>query len=197
MNRNTTAVILIILAIGIYFTVTKSIIVQAKAVKKVNDQYTSAIKNAEQLIKVREQVLKSYNSITAEDRERLEKMLPGTVDNIRLVIDLTNIGTKHGMNLKNVQATAAKSSAPTTPATQVTNVPRAARPPEGTIPTPTLDSVTVSFSVTAPYLEFISFLQDIESNLRIMDISKLSVTATETGQYDFQVELKTYWLRQQ
>jgi Tfp pilus assembly protein PilO len=188
MNRNTTAVILIILAIGIYFTVTKSIIVQAKAVKKVNDQYTSAIKNAEQLIKVREQVLKSYNSITAEDRERLEKMLPGTVDNIRLVIDLTNIGTKHGMNLKNVQAT---------PATQVTNVPRAARPPEGTIPTPTLDSVTVSFSVTAPYLEFISFLQDIESNLRIMDISKLSVTATETGQYDFQVELKTYWLRQQ
>jgi Tfp pilus assembly protein PilO len=194
MNRNATASILIVLAIGIYFTVTKGFIADIKEVKVVNDQYTSAIANAEQLIKVREQVLKAYNSLTDADRDRLNKMVPGTVDNIRLVIDLTSIGKRHGLTLDNITASTPEKTA--TPKT-TTNTPRVSKVPDGTIPTPTLDSVTVSFSVTAPYLEFISFLQDIEANLRIMDISSLKVAASDKGLYDFDVELKTYWLRQQ
>jgi hypothetical protein len=192
MNRNATATILIVLAIGIYLTVTKGFINDAKAVKAVNDQYKSAIANAEQLIKVREQVLKAYNSLTEEDRERLDKMIPGTVDNIRLVIDLNSIGVRHGLALKDVRAAATgNDSAPTSQ-----NGPRQAKQ-EGMISTPTLDTVTISFGVTAPYLEFISLLQDLEANLRIMDISRLSVSATDTGLYEFSVELKTYWLKQQ
>lgn len=193
MNRNATATILIVLAIGIYFTVTKTFIADAKAVKEVNDQYTSAIENAEKLIKVREEVLDAYNKLSAEDREKLTKMVPSTVDNIRLVIDLNSIGIKHGLALKNVQANVEESKSENTP----NSGPRVARSQDGLIATPTLDVVNVSFSVTAPYLEFISLLQDLEANLRIMDISKLSVVVTDTGLYDFTVELKTYWLKQQ
>jgi hypothetical protein len=194
MNRNATATILIVLAIGIYFTVTKTFIADAKAVKEVNDQYASAIENAEKLIEVREQVLKAYNSLTEKDRERLSKMVPNTVDNIRLVIDLNSIGIKHGLALKGIQARTDDSGNNNSGAN---SGPRMGKQPDGMIATPSLDIVTVSFSVTAPYLEFISLLQDLEANLRIMDISKLSVAATETGLYDFTVELKTYWLKQQ
>ena len=190
MNRNLTAFILIVLSGALYFTYTSGLWQQAQAVKAVNDQYSSAIDNAQKLISVRDQVLKDYNNISALDRDNLNKMLPNTVDNIRLIIDLNNVALKHGFSLKNITANtkdaAGNPSAPSMVQTAQT----------GGISIPTLDTVTVSFNVTAPYLQFISFMQDLEANLRIMDVSHLTVTANDTGTYDFSVQLTTYWLRQ-
>lgn len=193
MNRNTTALILIILAIGIYFTFTSGQLVQAKAIKVVNDEYASALKGAVELIRIRDEVLAQYKALSEEDQIRLDKMIPSTVDNIRLVIDLNEVAFKHGFSLKNIKATA-PSSKNTQSANPRGGLPTTNRP--SSIAIPTLDTVTVSFSVTAPYLEFISFLQDIEANLRIMDPTKISVSGKDSGDYEFNVELKTYWLRQ-
>ena len=200
MNRNATAVILIVLAAGIYFTFTRDLWTEVKAIQQVNKQYTDALANAEKLIRVREEVLASYNTISESDRERLSKMIPDTVDNIRLIIDLNDVALRHGFTLKNVRASANPSSANTAPTkpTPPTN-PNARASIAGsqqTLPNATLDTVTVGFSVTAPYLEFISFLQDLEANLRVMDITSLSLTADDEGLYNFTVELKTYWLKQ-
>jgi hypothetical protein len=191
MNRNVTAVILIVLAIGIYFTFTKAKLAEVRAVQAVNSEYLTAIKNADKLIEVRDKVLQDYNNLAAEDRERLIKMIPNTVDNIRLIIDLNSVALRHGFSLRNIKASASS-------ATNNTVVSSARRSADGSIPTPVLDTVTVSFSVTAPYQRFIDLLRDLEANLRIMDVTHLTVSAGETsGTYDFGVELKTYWLRQQ
>ena len=74
MNRNLTAIILIVAAVGIYVTVTQGFMAEAGQVKSVNDQYVSAIANAARLIAVRDQVLKDYNAISDNDRSRLDKM---------------------------------------------------------------------------------------------------------------------------
>jgi len=189
MNRNITATILIVLAAGIYFTVTQSAWDAAKQVKLVNDQYISAIANAQQLISVRDKVLNDYNNVSQADRDRLDKMLPSTVDNIRLIIDLNNVAVQHGISLKNVRAVAA-SAQPASAAAPVQ------APSASGISAPTLDTVNISFAVTAPYQQFISFMQDIEANLRIMDINHLSVSVGDNGMYSFQVDMTTYWLRQ-
>jgi hypothetical protein len=199
MNRNITATILIVLAAGIYFTVTKSMLVDANAVQAVNTQYSSAIDGADQLIKVRDQVLKNYNDLSQDDRDRLNKMIPNTVDNIRLIIDLNSVALKHGFSLRNIKAVASAG-------TQKGNTTPASIPPTMTgsgvsnaniIATPILDTVAVSFSVSAPYLQFISLMQDLEANLRIMDLTHLTMTANDTGTYDYSVEFKTYWIRTQ
>jgi Tfp pilus assembly protein PilO len=191
MNRNITATILIVLAAGIYFTVTQSAWTSAKQVKMVNDQYISAIANAQQLIKVRDKVLNDYNNVSQGDRDRLAKMLPSTVDNIRLIIDLNNVAIQHGISLKNVRAAAASSqsaSAASAAASQAASA--------SVIGSPALDTVDVTFTVTAPYQQFISFMQDLESDLRIMDIKHLTVSVGDNGMYSFQVNMTTYWLRQ-
>ena len=197
MNRNSTAIILVALAIGIYFTFTRGQITQAKAIKSVNDEYAKAIDNAVELIRIRDKVLADYGAISEDDQNRLDKMIPSTVDNIRLIIDLKDIALRHGFSLGNLKATAAtpsqgsagsavtRTSGGSVGSGQVTG-----------ISNPTLDTVNISFSATAPYLEFISFLQDLEANLRIMDLTRLGVTAQDSGVYNFTVELKTYWLRQ-
>lgn len=191
MNRNGTAIILIVLAIGIYVTFTRSLIAEIKAVQVVNNQYKTAISNAEQLISVREKVLEAYNSLTDLDKERLGKMIPNTVDNIRLVIDLKELAKRHGFILEDVKAsTAAAKTAP-----PVANA--RAQQSGSSISTPVIDNITVSFSVEAPYLKFVSFLQDIEANLRIMDLTRLSVSVDDNSpNSSYSVELKTYWLRQ-
>jgi hypothetical protein len=201
MNRNITATILIVLAIGIYATFTRGIWADAGAVKAVNDQYSSAINSAEKLIAVRDQVLKSYNNISADDRGRIDNMIPNTVDNIRLIINLNSVALQHGFSLKGVTATnntspASAGSAAGSNPSSVSSISGAAANSPLSISTPSLDTVTVSFTVTAPYQQFISFMQDLEANLRIMDMTHLSVSANDTGTYDFGVQLTTYWLRQ-
>jgi Tfp pilus assembly protein PilO len=201
MNRNITAIILIVLAIGTYMTFTSAKLVEVRAVQDVNKQYLSAIDSADKLIKLRDSVLQDYNNITQGDRARLDKMLPNTVDNIRLIIDLNSVALKRGFPLHNIRAVASGSNKGSTLASVPTAMPQAFINDPGapsTIPTPVLDTVTVSFSVTAPYQQFIDLLRDLEANLRIMDVTHLSVAAgTVSGSYDFGVELKTYWLRQQ
>jgi len=194
MNRNTTALILIVLAIALYFTYTSNEWNDAMAFKAQNDQYSSAISNAEQLISVRDKVLKDYNNISAADRDNLDKMIPNTVDNIRLIIDLNSVALQHGFSLKNITAAAKQDAANSSSNNSVSSA--NSNNSSFNISIPTLDTVAVSFSVSAPYQQFISFMQDLEASLRIMDITHLSVTANDTGTYDFSVQLNTYWLRQ-
>lgn len=193
MNRNITATILIVLAIGIYVTFTRAKLVEVNEVRAVNSEYVSALASASELIKVRDSVLKDYNALSQEDRARLDKMLPNTVDNIRLIIDLNSVALRRGFSLHNIRAVASVNKAQSTP-TMVS--------PDGSseinsIPTPTLDVVNVSFTVSASYQQFIDLLRDLEANLRIMDVTHLTVTAGQNGLYEFGVDLKTYWLRQQ
>ncbi|MDD5165220.1 MAG: hypothetical protein PHG25_01635 [Candidatus Pacebacteria bacterium] len=193
MNRNITATILIVIAGAIYFTYTSGVWLEAKDVKAVNDQYTSALANAEKLIALRDKANKDYNSITPDNQEKLNKMLPNTVDNIRLIIDLNNIGTQNGLSLKNINAST-KSSGSSASNGQGSGT--FGQKNASNINIPTLDTVGVSFSVTATYQQFITLMQALEANLRLMDLTHLSISVSDTGTYNFSVQLNTYYLRQ-
>ena len=54
MNRNLTALILIILGIGLYVTITRAQWEEVSSMRAVNAQYSSAIANADRLVKVRD-----------------------------------------------------------------------------------------------------------------------------------------------
>ena len=111
MNNNITAIILVALAIGTYLTFTRAKLAEVNEVRVVNTQYLSAIDSADRLIKVRDAVLKDYNALSSEDRDRLDKMLPNTVDNIRLIIDLNSVALRHGFSLRDIKAAASKKPA--------------------------------------------------------------------------------------
>lgn len=186
MNRSITATILIIVAIGLYFTITKGVLAEANVIRDSNKEYITAIQNAKDLITLRDKVLADYNKLTQQDRDNLDKIVPQNVDNIRLVIDLNSIALRHGFALKGIQAAASSNSSAQTSQTTMG---------QSEIQSPKLDTVTVSFTISAPYQQFITFLQDLESSLRILDVSGLSVTSNDNGVYDWRIELKTYWLR--
>ncbi len=195
MNKNVTALILIILAVGIYFTFTRARLDTLNDIRLVNIQYEKALDNADNLISIRDKVLKEYNAIPAEDiDDKLNKLIPDNVDNIRLIIDVKDdLAVAHGLVLKDI-----KTDSPDTTKKDVSvnNRDNTNNREEQVQNTKKYGEVTLSFSVSTTYQTFLNFLKGIESNLRIMDISKLSVSAGEDeGIYDFNIEIKTYWLK--
>lgn len=187
MSKNITAIILIVLAIGIYFTFTKDKVAELDAIKTVNAEYRKAIDNAALLIQTRDKVMQDDINISEENNLRLEKILPDNVDNVRLIIDVKdNIAARHGLFLKGIKTT--------TPDTTGESGSRGVDP--GLVPT-SYGTVGLSFSVTTSYQTFISFLRDLEASLRVMDVERLSIsTGTGAGTYDFSIDLNTYWLKQ-
>lgn len=183
MNKNATSVILIILAVGIYFTFTSAKIDELKAIREVNAEYQTAIDNSARLIKVRDKVEKDFNNLSANEKDRLNKIIPDNVDNVRLIIDVKDdLAARHGLFLKNIRT----SSPPTQPQIGSTNTEKVGK----------AGTVNLSFSVSTSYEKFIDLLKEMESSLRIMDVTKLSIVPNDNGLYDFSVEVKTYWLRQ-
>ena len=192
MNKNATPIILLILALGLYFTFTKGKVTELKAIKSVNASYQEAINNSAKLLRIRDEIKNDFNKIDPNDQLRLEKMLPNNIDNVRLTLDVKSIGLARGLVLKGVKANAPNIN---TSNTGVSATKPAA--PAGAAPTTAAyDTVTLSFSVSTDYLTFLELLKDLETSLRIIDITKITLTVGDTNVYDYGVELKTYWLKQ-
>jgi Tfp pilus assembly protein PilO len=190
MNRNLMPIILIVIAIGVFYTFTDSRITGLKAIQATNSQYLSAINNSVELISQRDAILKKYNTISTTDQARLNTMLPDNVDNVRLIIDINGIASRHGFSLQNI-STSADSSKTSTPAVSTISENSGASDQ-----TPSYGAVTVSFGFTSSYQNFLAFMQDIQSSLRILDISQLSVSPGATpGSYSYSMQLTTYWLK--
>ena len=201
MNRNIISVILIVLAVGIFFTFTQERFAEFASIESVNAGYLTAINNSVDLIKTRDQVLTEYNSISDEDKARLNTLLPDNVDNVRLIIDVNAIAARHGISLKGLSAATGNS---TSGSTQSTTAPAPAptlssgsSDLSASTNTATTGTVSLSFNFSSSYANAVAFLKDLEASLRILDTSHLTLTTnSQAGGYDFSVQLTTYWLTQ-
>jgi Tfp pilus assembly protein PilO len=191
MNRNAISIILIVLSIGIFYTFTNSRIQELKTIQATNSDYLSAINNSVDLITERDAVLKTYNSISTSDQARLNKMLPDNVDNVRLIIDVNGIAARHGFSIQNITTSADSSQGGSSSGSGLSESSGGSAPDSNQL----YGAVTISFSFTASYQNFLAFLQDIQSSLRILDITHLTVTTNPTGTYTYSIQLTTYWLK--
>jgi Tfp pilus assembly protein PilO len=183
-----TPLILIIISIGTFFVYTdrnyrgndlsngeRSI----KSLQVEQAEYQKALNNTNEIRKKRESLVATRGEIDPINLEKLEKLLPDNIDNIKLVIDMNRIAQNHGLMLKNIKLdTATKSDS--TKLGQDNNK---------------YGTVGLSFSITSSYDNFQNFLTDLEKSLRLVEIVDLSVTGNDTGIYEFSVGLKTYWLK--
>jgi len=147
-------------------------------------QYNDALTKAQELQSVRDQLLARYNTFSQDDLDRLKKMLPDQVDNIRLILDLDSMASKYGMRVHDVQV---------------------ANPNAGSITSGNADelgpgsqgfeSIDLTFAVTGTYDTFRSYLADLEKSLRLVDVVGITFTPGQTGVYDFTLHVTTYWLK--
>ncbi len=171
-------------ALGLFFVYTKPAYDGLKAKQVQIERYDLALDKAAELQRLKQELLARYNSFNAADIERLHKLLPDHVDNVRLVLDLDTLASKNGLALQNISV-----SSPQDSATADAGITIGAE-------MATYDSLTMSFQTTGTYDRFIVFLAELEESLRIVDIEKLNINAVGSGVgYTFDITLRTYWLK--
>lgn len=198
MTRFIMPVILIAIAISLFFMFTNPIYNDISGLKAKADVYNKALDSSKALENQRDLLTAKKNAINPDNLLKLEKLLPQNVDNIRLILEIGQIAAPYGMVLKNVKYSTA-SSAPTIVAGVTV--------PVATVATATKEYGTfdLGFSITGSYNNFINFTKDLESNLRIVDISSITFSSdTAAGAnlktispeiYTYDFKIRTYWLK--
>lgn len=175
--------LLIISVVGGY-AIINPIYGEVKSLSADAVQYKEAIKKGKEFDLKIGNLTVQKDELPSEDVERLEKMIPNNVDNVRLIIEIDTLAKKYTNGIRNIKV--AELKAPTSASER-------ARRSESTF-----ETINLSFSVQMTYDQFTMFLKDLESNLRLADVTSLSFIPVDTGSiYEFNISMKTYWLKAQ
>lgn len=206
------AIVGVVLAGGVFFWYTKPTYDDSQTLRAEIAQNDAALDKAAELQKLRQTLLSRFNTFNTTDLDRLQKLLPDHVDNVRLILDLDKLAERHGIALQNVDVSSAQNQT-------VKN-----QTALGAIGASSqkFDSLTLTFSTTATYADFVKFLSNLESSLRIVDLVSLTVApaagnaavvssatnafptsntanavATRPSEpfYTYNMTLRTYWLK--
>ena len=196
MMRFIAPIFLIGISIALFFLFTNPIYNEISARKLDEASYNGALDNSKMFENKRDILTAQYNSIDSENLTKLKKLLPENVDNVRLILEIGQIALPYGMVLKDVKYNATKTD------TTKENVVQG-----GAVATAKDYGIfDLEFSTSGTYDNFINFTKDLESNLRIVDISSIIFSANtgsvdnnpkkdSTEVYKYNFKIKTYWLK--
>lgn len=180
--KNSTAIFLIILSFGLFYTFTRPYYQSTRELVATAEGYEEVLDNIANIIEERDRLLINYNSLPKAEIDRVSKVLPANVDTVRMALDLDNIASRYGIAIKDV--------AIDTSAERNTNeivLPEGQKPYEKTL---------VSVSFISNYQNFRKFLEDLEKSLRIMDVKSIRFqSGSESGLYEHKLLLETYWIQ--
>ena len=195
MFRFITPIILIGLAIAGFFMFTSPLYNDISELRTQVASYNEALNNSKALENERDKLTKKYNDLNPENLVKLQKLLPDNVDNIRLILEIEKVATPYGMVLKDVKYDATSKDAKGQAGTAQTVNTASAYKDYGTW--------NLAFSTEGTYDNFLSFLKDLEKNLRVVDIvsiqfsSNTGIGANPSSSlvYKYSFIIKTYWLK--
>jgi Tfp pilus assembly protein PilO len=138
-----------------------------KSIVELKDEvvrYEEALEKTREIERVRDGLQAKYDALTPEQMERLNKFLPDGIDSVRLIVDLDNAARTHGLIMHDIVVADSKerSSNPDSPDNSALGL---------------YSFVNLSFNVTGTYDNLAAFLKDIETSLRVMDVSRASILA--------------------
>ncbi len=181
--RSLLPILLLVAAVGLFVGYTNKAFQATKTIAAQTAAYEQALSTSKQLRAKRDELLSKRDTFSAEQVQKLERMLPDNVDNIRLIIDINNIAARHALTLKNVSLGSVSSASGARSAAAIGASGDA------------IGSVELGFTLASSFDNFLAFLTDLEHSLRVVDMEKLSFKYSGPADMtDFSMTIRTYWL---
>ncbi len=146
--------------------------------------YATAIDDINKQTQLSQELQAKYQSFAPRDLTTIEKTMPALFDATKFAAEINGIATAYGASVKNVKGVSA------------------ALPDQSVVSTPTNTTAyrvtQVSFDVDMTYEHFTAFLRDMETNLRLLDVTAISfkpASVKDTSLYSFTISAKTYSLK--
>lgn len=178
--------IFIILSVALFFVFVDPQYEEIQSLSKKKNDNDTMLQLAQDLQRKRDVLKGAYNNISVDERRELEKLLPDTVDNVRLILDINNIAEQYGITIQNIDVTKDESKSASGDAKNVaSSIDR----------TGDIGTIRLGFTVSATYEVFLNFIKDLEEALRVVDIRVLNITSGQGPFMNYEVILDTYWLR--
>lgn len=187
--------VLIGIAVTTFFMFTNPIYKDISELRTEVASYNEALGNSKALENERDKLTAKYNSIDPDNLTKLQKLLPESIDNIRLILEIEKIALPYGMVLKDVKYNTVEKNTGTITPIQGGTAAVSVNKDYGVW--------NLEFSTEGSYNNFINFTKDLENNLRIVDISSIDFISTDTRVssatsipfYKYNFKIKTYWLK--
>lgn len=172
-------IILIVVAAGLFFGLGEPMFNDISAQRAQLDAFNQALDNAAKFRSVRDDLNARYSRISPDQLSRLNKMLPSDLGNIHLINDINSVATRNGMILKSVNL-----EAPTNDVAQ------------GVSSTGNVDAATIRLSASGTYRALRGFISELEKSLRLVDVTSLTFSSKDTDVYSYEMDIRTYWIKQ-
>jgi len=189
----------LIITIILFFFVIDPFYADVKQLRTDVGVYNKALDNSAELQKTRDSLIESYKKISQEDKDRLFHFLPSTISNIELILEIEKIANLHGMPIGDIKfdTKSLDSSNSSNKGVVASGSSSGGNLPYNTFP--------MNFVIEGEYETFLSFLNDLEHNLRLVDVKSISFSVpdessglsnkTDSGIYKYTLKVQTYWLK--
>jgi hypothetical protein len=183
-----TPFVYIALAVTLFFMVIKP---EYDEIKKINIRIAEnnrLLQLASELRTNQDSLQKRNVAIGQDERRILERILPDAVDNVKLILDIQNLDKT--IVVKNIGIAGE---------TENSNAALTGSRSKNLSGNDKYGSIQLSFSFSTNYENVKSFIRKLEDSLRLVDITELKISSSNTTdairQYNVGVKLNTYWLR--
>jgi len=189
MNNNILPSVALVVAVGIFFIfINPTWTVEIAATQAAIAADDQALAAADVYTKQQNQLASARDGIDPANLAALITLLPNSVDNVGLILDLNALAARSGLSVANIDViTNASGQQGTSAGTNTGALPLTALNPVG--------SVDLSLSAVGTLTALKTFLDGIEKSARLLDVHDLVVKGSDTGVYTYQMVLRLYWLR--
>jgi Tfp pilus assembly protein PilO len=184
MGKFITPAILIVVVIALYFMWIAPTYENVEKLQAKQATLLDALDKSKQVQTLIAQLKSNFEAIPSDQVDRLRKMVPDDIDNIRLLIEVNNIAQRGGLIIDGLNI-------PPKPTVAPGEVGTGGAGGHGTF--------SFSFSVHGTYEQLIAFYTQLASNLRLSDITQFSfgpdtAVNAKRDSYSSTLTLNTYWL---
>ncbi len=202
MNKIITPILLVVVAIGLFFSYLKPAFSNLRASQGRLEAIEKTINESDGLLKNYQDLRTRLSTISQEDKKNLYKILPEVMDPVRMIIDLDNLATKNGLKitsfeLPEIRSEFERKNGNSTKKQTSTGSGESASDPVG--------KGVLGIECEGKYEQFKLFMSEIEQSMALMDVVNLYMQGVDVTQADekprdpdtmmFNVGLQTYWLK--
>lgn len=197
MSKSTFSVLLLIVGIAIFYFV---VIPQWNGLQTTRADYAEANKAIEELRSLaakRDELTQTYNAVSASALQKADSIIATDAQTSVLLVDLELLAKRNDLVLRSIdfgqpiQESGAKTSSGRVSTTRSAGT---TKPDE-----PALSArrnayvIPLTLRVSGRYDSFRNFLEDLELNQRILDVSSVGYAPSPKGQDDFNLQVRAYY----
>lgn len=185
MFRTLTPIVAILMAVVVYFYYIQPTMDEIQDIEGETDEYVEAVRNAEQFNTRLQTLVQKKNSFSAFEIERLNALVPDTVDEVKLLVDLKEVARAHGMLFGNISVSENEDTG------------GSGEISEGSTLDFERDFVysDIQFGLIGTYEQFRGALAEIERSLVLLEVVNISFSASEGDLQQYKITARAYALK--